>query len=110
MQPEPALAERWEQPSPTVWRFHLRRGVKFTDGTPFTADDVVFSAQRVRAQGSNLQRRARLGEGGPQGRRPHGRVRDHRARTRSCSQELTSFGIMSQGLGGEEQRDPPAPT
>ncbi|GAA0606304.1 ABC transporter substrate-binding protein [Craurococcus roseus] len=52
--PEPALAERWEQPSPTLWRFHLRRGVKFTDGTPFTADDVVFSVQRVRAQGSNL--------------------------------------------------------
>ena len=54
MEPEPALAERWEQPSPTVWRFHLRRGVKFTDGTPFTADDVVFSVQRVRAPGSNL--------------------------------------------------------
>jgi peptide/nickel transport system substrate-binding protein len=54
MEPEPALAERWEQPSPTVWRFHLRRGVRFTDGTPFTADDVVFSAQRVRAPGSNL--------------------------------------------------------
>ena len=55
MNPEPALAERWEQPSPTVWRFHLRRGVKFTDGTPFTADDEVFSAERVRAPGSNMQ-------------------------------------------------------
>ncbi|MBL6079002.1 ABC transporter substrate-binding protein [Belnapia sp. T18] len=55
MQPEPALAERWEQPSPTVWRFHLRQGVKFSDGTPFTADDVVFSAQRARAPGSNVQ-------------------------------------------------------
>jgi len=55
MQPEPALAESWEQPSPTVWRFHLRHGVKFSDGTPFTADDVVFSAQRSRAQGSNVQ-------------------------------------------------------
>ena len=55
MQPEPALADRWEQPSPTVWRFHLRQGVKFSDGTPFTADDVVFSAQRARAPGSNIQ-------------------------------------------------------
>ena len=55
MQPEPALAVRWEQPSPTVWRFHLRQGVKFSDGTPFTADDVVFSAQRARAPGSNIQ-------------------------------------------------------
>lgn len=54
MRPEPALAERWEQPSPTVWRFHLRRNVKFSDGTPFTAEDVIFSVQRVRAPGSNL--------------------------------------------------------
>ena len=56
--PEPALAERWEKPSPTVWRFHLRRGVKFTDGTPFTADDVVFSVGRVRAPGSNSKNAA----------------------------------------------------
>jgi peptide/nickel transport system substrate-binding protein len=55
MEPEPALAVSWEQPSPTVWRFHLRQGVKFSDGTPFTADDVVFSAQRARAPGSNIQ-------------------------------------------------------
>ncbi|WP_338665212.1 ABC transporter substrate-binding protein [Pararoseomonas sp. SCSIO 73927] len=51
---EPALATSWSQPSPTVWRLNLRQGVKFHDGSPFTADDVVFSAQRVRAGGSNL--------------------------------------------------------
>jgi peptide/nickel transport system substrate-binding protein len=51
---EPALAVRWEQPSPTVWRFHLREGVRFSDGTPLTADDVVFSFERARAQGSNI--------------------------------------------------------
>jgi peptide/nickel transport system substrate-binding protein len=50
----PALAESWETPEPTRWRFHLRKGVKFQNGDPFTADDVVFSAQRVRANGSNL--------------------------------------------------------
>lgn len=54
-EPEAALAERWEQTSPTVWRFHLRRDVRFSDGTPFTADDVVFSAERARAPGSNVQ-------------------------------------------------------
>ena len=54
MEPEPALAARWEQPSPTLWRFHLRPNVRFTDGTPFTADDVIFSVQRVRGPGSNL--------------------------------------------------------
>src|SRR6201986_4484843 len=50
----PALAESWETPEPTRWRFHLRQGVKFQNGDPFPADDVVFSAQRVRAVGSNL--------------------------------------------------------
>jgi len=51
---EPALAVSWTQSAPTVWRLNLRQGVRFHDGTPFTADDVLFSAQRVRAQGSNL--------------------------------------------------------
>jgi peptide/nickel transport system substrate-binding protein len=53
----PALAESWETPEPTRWRFHLRKGVKFQNGDPFTADDVVFSADRVRAKGSNLTTR-----------------------------------------------------
>ncbi len=50
----PALAESWETPEPTRWRFHLRKGVKFHNGDPFTADDVLFSADRVRAKGSNF--------------------------------------------------------
>lgn len=50
----PALATKWEQPEPNVWRFHLREGVKFADGTPFTADDVIFSLQRVKKDGSDM--------------------------------------------------------
>jgi peptide/nickel transport system substrate-binding protein len=50
----PALAESWETPEPTRWRFHLRKGVKFHNGDPFTADDVLFSADRIRAKGSNF--------------------------------------------------------
>ena len=51
---EPALATRWERTSPTVWRFHLRPGVRFAGGEAFTAADVVFSVQRVRTQNSRL--------------------------------------------------------
>jgi peptide/nickel transport system substrate-binding protein len=50
----PALAESWETPEPTRWRFHLRKGVKFHNGDPFTADDVLFSADRIRSKGSNF--------------------------------------------------------
>ncbi len=52
---EPALAVKWAQTAPTVWRFNLRPGVKWQDGTPFTADDVVFSAQRVKSATSVLR-------------------------------------------------------
>jgi peptide/nickel transport system substrate-binding protein len=51
----PALAESWTQVNPTTWRFKLRAGVKFHDGTPFTADDVVFSFERARADTSQLR-------------------------------------------------------
>lgn len=54
---EPALAERWEIQEPNRWRFYLRKGVKFHDGSDFTADDVLFSAERVRAKGSDLKTR-----------------------------------------------------
>lgn len=52
---EPALAERWEQTSPTIWRFHLRQGVHWQDGSPFTADDVVFSVRRYLSPTSSLR-------------------------------------------------------
>ena len=51
---EPALATRWQMTGPTTWRFSLRSGVTFHDGSPFTADDAIFSIQR--AQGPTSQR------------------------------------------------------
>ncbi|WP_210483947.1 ABC transporter substrate-binding protein [Microvirga antarctica] len=48
---EPALASAWKQTDPSTWRFDLRRGVKFQDGSEFNADDVVFSFDRARAGG-----------------------------------------------------------
>src|SRR5215471_12275396 len=44
----PALAESWRAVSSTQWRFTLRKGVAFHDGTPFTADSVVYTLKRVR--------------------------------------------------------------
>ena len=44
---EPSLATSWEMLNATTWRFKLRPGVKFHDGTPFTADDAVFSIERA---------------------------------------------------------------
>ncbi len=44
----PALAESWTvSPDQLVWTFHLRRNVTFHDGSPFTADDVVYSYRRI---------------------------------------------------------------
>jgi len=54
----PGLAESWEIVDPLKWRFHLRKGVKFHNGEDFTADDVLFSLDRMRSPGSQIKTRA----------------------------------------------------
>ena len=44
--PVPLLAEKWETINPTTWRFHLRKGVKFHNGKPLTAEDVKYSFEQ----------------------------------------------------------------
>ena len=51
----PWLATSWENVSPLKWIVKLRRDVKFTDGTPMTADDVVFSYDRARLSDSTFK-------------------------------------------------------
>lgn len=50
----PGLAVSWQQTAPLVWRFKLRPGVKFHDGTALTVEDVVFSVQRAQLPTSNI--------------------------------------------------------
>jgi peptide/nickel transport system substrate-binding protein len=42
----PGLAESWRPVDPTTWEFRLRKGVRFSDGTELTAEDVAFSIDR----------------------------------------------------------------
>jgi peptide/nickel transport system substrate-binding protein len=43
----PGLSDRWKVVADDVWEFHLRQGVHFHDGAPFTADDVIFTLARA---------------------------------------------------------------
>ena len=47
LQLEPGLAESWKTLDDTTWEFKLRKGVKFHDGSEFTAEDVKFSIERI---------------------------------------------------------------
>ncbi len=51
----PGLATSWEQVDPSTWRFKLREGVKFHDGSEFNAEDVVFSVKRAMAPTSHFK-------------------------------------------------------
>jgi peptide/nickel transport system substrate-binding protein len=50
----PQLATAWRPVGPATWEFELRQGVRFHDGTPLTAEDVVFSLERARTKPSQF--------------------------------------------------------
>lgn len=54
------LAESVELISPTEWIIHLKKGIKFSNGNPFTASDVIFSVRAVQASPVNGASRGQL--------------------------------------------------
>ncbi|WP_187182343.1 ABC transporter substrate-binding protein [Rhizobium sp. WL3] len=58
---QPRLAERWEQNADGSWRFHLRQGVKFSDGTAFDAKDVKHSFDRIMSDKNTCESRRYFG-------------------------------------------------
>src|SRR5262249_13892680 len=50
----PSLATEWQLVNPTTWRFKLRPNVRFHGGEAFTADDVIFSLERIRQPESDM--------------------------------------------------------
>jgi peptide/nickel transport system substrate-binding protein len=51
----PRLATSWKQTNPTTWVFNIRKNVKFHNGNPLTADDVVWSILRLQQPTSNFR-------------------------------------------------------
>lgn len=55
----PGLPSSWRQVNALTWRFQLRPGVRFHDGSPLTGEDVVFSVQRAQHPASAVAQYAR---------------------------------------------------
>lgn len=58
LKPRPGLAESWDKPDPKTLLFHLRGDVRFHDGTPFTAEDVVYTFETLLDESLNAPLRA----------------------------------------------------
>ena len=95
---EPRLAESWKALNDTTWEFKLRKGVKFHDGSDFTAADVKFSIERIPlVSGPNPR------QGSQSHQSPHC-AGDHRWRVTDLAERLhPSVYCLGEGCGGPHQ-------
>ncbi len=96
LKPTPGLATSWRPINPTTWEFMLREDARFSDGSPLTADDVVFSIHRaqtiegVRTYKAYLREIASVAADGP-----HRVVIRTTTPTALLPNNLSTFGIVS---------------
>ena len=96
---EPGLAESWKAIDDLTWELKLRKGVKFHDGTPFTADDVLFTFHRARTVQSTSNFRQYLED------KKGEKVDDHTILVRTSTPnplmetDLAAFAIVSKKHG-----------
>ena len=103
---EPLLATEWKLPDPTTIEFTLRPGVKFHDGSSFTADDVVYTHQH---RGRSCEPRLdavelQLDRQGGEDRRAFGARQAEAAEPRGAGIFRAGAADLSQGLSREGRR------
>lgn len=98
--PRPALATAWRAIDDLTWEFDLRRDVRFHNGDPFTADDVLFTYERAQnVPGAPFSMRAYLGD------KTVEKINDYQIRIRTRApnpivpNELSTVAIVSRGAG-----------
>ena len=102
---EPRLAESWKALNDTTWEFKLRPGVKFHDGSDFTAADVKFSIERIpTVVGSQPDHDlCPAGEGNQDHRSPHRAGNDGRSCTQSAQRLHSPVHRLLESRGGPDE-------
>ena len=92
----PGLATSWRSVDPTTWELKLRENVRFSDGTPFTAADVIFTIRRIQvSEGTRTYRIYTRDIAEMEAPDPHTLIIHTKAPAAGLPVNLTAFGIVS---------------